>query len=187
MPHVDLNETMTTEATTPPRKQLGLLLWLAGMVGAGSLLPVLPSLLSNLTSADLPVSVWVLQAATLVQTSVLLAVAVLGGVFLAPQVGLSAPAAEAAVSHRSVIDAIRPQLLPGIAGGLVGGVAISVFSLILLPHLPAEFVAAGRKLSLPLVTRLLYGGISEEILVRWGLMTLLVWLPTARYRNEKAK
>ncbi len=168
---------MTTEATTPPRKELGLLLWLAGMVGAGSLLPVLPSLLSNLPSGDLPDSLWVLQAATLAQTGVLLAVAVLVGVFLAPQVGLSAPAAEAAVSHRSVIDALRPQLLPGIAGGLVGGVAISAFSLILLPHLPAEFVAAGRKLSPPLVTRMLYGGISEEVLMRWGLMTLLVWLP----------
>lgn len=45
---------MTTEATTPPRKQLGLLLWLAGMVGACSLLLVLPSLLSNLTMATFP-------------------------------------------------------------------------------------------------------------------------------------
>jgi len=25
--------------------------------------------------------------------------------------------------------------------------------------------------------RLLYGGITEEILLRWGLMTLLAWLP----------
>ena len=187
MPHVELNETMTTEATTPPRKELGLLLWLAGMVGAGSLLPVLPSLLSNLSTADLPVSVWVLQAATLAQTGVLLAVAVLVGVFLAPQVRLSAPAAEAAVSRRSVIDAFRPQLLSGIAGGLVGGMAISVFSLILLPHLPAEFVAAARKLSLPLLPRLLYGGISEEILMRWGLMTFLVWLPYRTIQKREGK
>ena len=85
------------------------------------------------------------------QTGVLLAVAVLVGVFLAPQVRLLAPAAEAAVSRRSVIDALRPQLLSGIVGGLVGGMAISVFSLILLPHLPAEFVAAAKKLSLPLL------------------------------------
>ncbi len=168
---------MTTEATTASRMRLGLLLWFAEMVGVGSLQPVLPSLLSNLTSADPPVSLLVLQTAALVQTSVLLVVAVLVGVFLAPQVGLSAPAAEAAVSRRSVIDALRPQLLPGIGGGLAGGIAISAFSLMLLPHLPAEFVAAGRKLSLPLATRMLYGGISEEILMRWGLMTFLVWLP----------
>ncbi len=177
MPHTELNETSTTEVKTPHRKRLGLLLWLAGMVGVGSLLPVLPSLLSNLSTADLPVSVWVLQAATLAQTGVLMAVAVFVGVFLAPQVKLSAPAAEAAVSRRSVIDALRPQILWGIGGGLVGGVVLFVFTLILIPHLPEEFVAVTRKLSLPLLTRLLYGGISEEVLIRWGLMTFLVWLP----------
>jgi len=28
---------------------------------------------------------------------------------------------------------------------------------------------------MPFVTRLLYGGITEELLLRWGLMTLLAW------------
>ena len=28
---------------------------------------------------------------------------------------------------------------------------------------------------MPLLTRLLYGGITEELLLRWGLLTLLVW------------
>jgi len=28
---------------------------------------------------------------------------------------------------------------------------------------------------LPLAVRVLYGGITEEVLVRWGLMTVLVW------------
>ena len=46
-----------------------------------------------------------------------------------------------------------------------------------LPILPPEFVAAGEKLTMPLSTRFLYGGITEELLVRWGLMTLIVWLP----------
>ena len=35
-------------------------------------------------------------------------------------------------------------------------------------------IAAFGKL-VPLPTRLLYGGITEEVLLRWGLMTLLVW------------
>ena len=29
---------------------------------------------------------------------------------------------------------------------------------------------------MPLAVRLLYGGITEELLMRWGLMTFLVWL-----------
>ena len=178
---------MTNVATVHAKKRLGLLLWLAGMIGAGSLLPVLPSLVSDLSSADLTVPIWLLQVVTLAQTAVLLAVAVFLGVVLAPKVGLSAPAAEAAVMHRSVIEALRPQILPGITGGLVGGMAIAAVSLILLPHLPAEFVVAAKKLSPPLLTRLLYGGISEEVLMRWGLMTLLVWLPYRTMQKGEGK
>ena len=35
--------------------------------------------------------------------------------------------------------------------------------------------AEGLNKFLPVVLRLLYGGITEEVLLRWGLMTLLVW------------
>ena len=30
--------------------------------------------------------------------------------------------------------------------------------------------------AMPLVVKLLYGGITEELMVRWGVMTLLLWL-----------
>ena len=168
---------MRAEAVQVPRKQLGVLLWLAGMVGGVSLLPVLPSIVSTLSDVELPISVGLLRAVALAQTGVLLAVAVLIGVFLASRVGLRAPVAEAIVSRRSIMAALRPQLGPGIVGGLVGGLAVSIVALLLLPYVPEEFVAAARRLSLPLSVRFLYGGITEELLVRWGLMTLLVWLP----------
>ena len=42
--------------------------------------------------------------------------------------------------------------------------------------MPAEFLKSNQALSVPLLTRILYGGITEEILLRWGVMTLLVWL-----------
>lgn len=178
---------MTNNVTISAKKQLGLLLWLLGMVGVVSLLPALPSILSKLSSEDYHVTIWVIQAASLVQTGVLMAVAVLIGVFLGPQVRLSSPAAEAAVSRRSIIDALRPQIAPGLMGGIIGGVAISVFSLIFLSHLPTEFVAEVRKFSLPLLTRLLYGGISEEVLMRLGLMTFLVWLPYRIIQKRKGE
>jgi len=44
----------------------------------------------------------------------------------------------------------------------------------LLPEVVAIIAELGRLLPLP--TRLLYGGITEELLLRWGLMTLLVWV-----------
>jgi membrane protease YdiL (CAAX protease family) len=32
------------------------------------------------------------------------------------------------------------------------------------------------RFAIPIVARVLYGGITEELLLRWGLMTALVWL-----------
>ena len=113
----------------------------------------------------------------MIQPGILLALAVLGGVALAPKVGLSSPAAEAAASGTPVGPAFKPQIVPGIIGGLLGGGAIVAATLLAKPFLSAETVARiaafGRLLPVP--TRLLYGGITEELLLRWGLMTLLVW------------
>jgi membrane protease YdiL (CAAX protease family) len=41
---------------------------------------------------------------------------------------------------------------------------------------PAEVQAAQGRIAMPFVVRILYGGITEEVLLRWGFMTLLVWL-----------
>ena len=39
---------------------------------------------------------------------------------------------------------------------------------------------------MPLLTRLLYGGIVEELLLRWGIMSLFVWLAWRRERRAPA-
>ena len=114
---------------------------------------------------------------TLIQPAILLTIATALGVWLAPKVNLSAPATQAFVNGKSIANALKPQLLPGILGGLVGGIAIVLFAQWWLPNLPAEFVAAAETTTLPMLTRFLYGGITEEILLRWGFMTLLVWIP----------
>jgi hypothetical protein len=40
---------------------------------------------------------------------------------------------------------------------------------------------------LPLPTRLLYGGITEELLLRWGFMTLLVWIGWRLFQKRQNK
>jgi membrane protease YdiL (CAAX protease family) len=55
--------------------------------------------------------------------------------------------------------------------------------------LPPEVVARISEFGrfVPLVTRLLYGGVTEELLIRWGLMTLLVWAAWRLFQKGRDK
>lgn len=149
-----------------PTFRLGVALWLAGMAG------VLTTLLIPLTPPeDAELSVWMVRGLGLLQNSVVLALAVWAGVKLAPKVNLHAPTFEALAQRRDLSTALRPQVAPGITGGVLGGVglvAVSFFT-------PDALAGMEEIFDPPLVMRLLYGGITEELLVRWGLMTFFLW------------
>lgn len=150
-------------------------MWLAGLGGIISLwwinLPI-PE------TEELGLPVWGLKLLSFVQPTILLSIAVLLGVFLAHKVGLSAPLAEAISNKMAISPAIQPQLLPGMIGGLAGGIVLTALQWSAKLLLPPNFVMKSEVLSsnTPLFTRLLYGGITEELMLRWGLMTLLVWI-----------
>ena len=103
--------------------------------------------------------------------------AVLVGVWLAERVGLHAPAAEAAARGDGFLAKLRPQILPGVLAGLASGVVIVLSWVVAKPFLTAEFIARAQEFNtfMPAATRLLYGGFTEELLLRWGVMTFLVW------------
>jgi len=154
-----------------PRLRLGASLWLAGMAGVVVLsLTVIPQLLEN---APRSVPLGVAVAASVAQSGVLLALAVWAGVAFSRPLGLGAPAIEAALLGTGGWPALKRQLLPAaIVGIFVGGL------LALLAHIaPSELLALGQAIEIPVAAKLLYGGVTEEMLMRWGLMTLLIWLP----------
>lgn len=120
---------------------------------------------------NLPVPLETLQIVTAAQSVVLILFAAAIGSLLSFKVGLRAPAISAILTRGNVYDALRPQLLPGVIGGVIGALVILGF----YAFAPADLAAIQSKSSIPLVARVLYGGISEEVLVRWGLMTFFVW------------
>ncbi len=164
------------------KKRLFLILWLAGIIG------VLSFLLIDLSAliAALPVQPGdpdemphpaLLKLASVFQPAVLTTIAVLVGVLLAGRVGLHSPAAEAWAKGEDPIEPLRRQIVPGIVAGIAGGAAIALSWVISKPFLSAEFIdrAEGFNKLVPHAVRLLYGGFTEEILLRWGFMTFLVW------------
>lgn len=161
------------------QKRLFLILFFAGFCGVltillvdiAALLPLLP------TTTETPTITPALKLLSLVQPALLLAVAVVVGIALAPRVGLSAPAAEALAAGRGFFKALQPQIVPGVIGGLLGGVSIVLISVLSKPFLlPDTIDRISRFIKvMPLPMRILYGGITEEVLLRWGFMTLIVW------------
>jgi hypothetical protein len=163
------------------KTKLFIILWLAGMAGVLSFLLVdLDALLKSLPlpeGTEIPVFTPALKLLSLIQPAVIMSLAVLIGVALAGKVRLHAPAAEAAASGEKFWLTLKPQIIPGILGGLGGGLAIVLMGSMSKWFLPPETLTRITELGklLPIPTRLLYGGVTEELLLRWGVMTLLVW------------
>ena len=153
-----------------PAFRLGLLLWLLSMVGAA--VAAAEDLPRFLQGHSIPIPMWLLITISLAQTGVLLAVAVWAGVALSPAVGLRAPACDAALRARPVLPAVTPQVVPALLAGALGAGGL----LILSRYTPPDLAQVGERFSPSLLARLLYGGITEEVLIRWGVMTTLLWL-----------
>lgn len=124
---------------------------------------------------DLPVPA--LVALSVLTPTVLLVAAVAVGVVLAPKLGFRSLVYDRATGGPPVLERLRPQLSGALFVG--AGFAVAVFALdaVFAPFVPG-FAARPTTIgplfaSLPV--RLLYGGITEELLLRWGFMTLVAW------------
>lgn len=156
------------QAFLTPGRRLGLILWAAGMAGVASItLTLVPGLAED---AGAPAPLWLISLASIAQSGALLALAVWAGVRLAPRVGLGAPALAALAAGARFGPALRGQVGPGLLGGAIGGLLLQVAWLLEPDGIPAAAAA-----EVPRLVRVLYGGITEELLTRWGLMTVLLW------------
>lgn len=121
----------------------------------------------------------VLVALAVGQSTVLVGIAAAIGAFTAPAVGFEAPAFAAVFGPGAVWPALEPQLLPAVAVSLAGSaVFLLAYYGVFRPRLDERSVRVMERLRLDLgiLGRVLYGGVAEEILARWGLVSLLAWL-----------
>ncbi len=160
-----------------PLFRVGAGLWLAGMIGVLSTL-LMPIPLPEGT--ELPMPIWVAKLLNLIQPTLLLILAVWAGTKLAPSVGLDAPVLRAAVEGEDIEAILQARRTPALIGVVLGGAVLLVANAVMPPALEE----AGRQFQPPLLTRLLYGGITEEVLIRWGLMTVLLWGGWRLFQSE---
>jgi membrane protease YdiL (CAAX protease family) len=172
------------------KNRLFLILFCLGFLGVLSILLIdLSAVAALIPAADVPRITPAIKILSLIQPTVLVGVAVLIGIVFAPKVGLSAPASEAFAAGEQVWPVLKSQILPGVVGGVIGGLAILLTHAVFKPLLTTETVGRITRFGslLPIPMRLLYGGLTEEVLIRWGVMTLLVWITWRLFQKRLAK
>ncbi|HVL75952.1 MAG TPA: CPBP family intramembrane glutamic endopeptidase [Noviherbaspirillum sp.] len=152
-----------------------------GLIGVASLpLVFVPALRAGALGGAMPdLPLPALVALMLVNPLVLLAIGAALGAALAPRVRLRSFIAMPEVKHEEPI-ALRSAAPLAVAFGLLLAAATVVLDLALAPLMSEQWSSAvAAQMQQPvlpaLVTGMLYGGITEEILLRWGLMSLLMW------------
>jgi len=153
-------------------------LFAAGMFGVVAVLPYIVH--SFFSTRILPLPLWVVLCAQSAQAAVLIAAAVAIGIALGKRCGLRAPILEAWLGGEPV-----RRRLPGIlalsvpAGVIASAIIIVAEKYFFQPRLPQLARAALHGVSAPAWQAFLasfYGGITEELLLRFGVLTLLAWL-----------
>lgn len=156
--------------------RLGVLVFLIGFTGVVSTLLMDMPLPEGVKDIVLEVfTPWQLKLLNLINPTILLLISVTMGVLLYDKVGFKLPIIERVISKHK-IQKSSGLLKYGVIGGLISGLLIALVAISFQPILPTEFIEMGEKFKPPLITKFLYGGLTEEILMRFGVMTFVVWL-----------
>ena len=158
--------------------KLGLTLFFLGFLGILTILTV------NIPLDLLPkevleeISPQALKYMILINPTIFMTVAVVTGTLLYDKVGFSVPTISSILKLNIEEPEIKfsEQLKFGILFGLLAGILVTVTGLIFRSSIPLEFIELSDKIKITTLARFGYGGFTEEILMRFGLMTLFVWI-----------
>jgi hypothetical protein len=165
-----------------------MILLIACIFGTIAVMPYAVTLQGELLQ-NLPVPLYVLLAAQLIQSIVLFGIAIFVGLHLAKKVGLGLPILEGWLEGREVKSYLRSIFGISIGLGILAGILIIGLDLL--------FSFAGVPISLTQASitppawqgflASFYGGINEEVLLRLFVMTLITWMIFKIKSTEEGK
>jgi membrane protease YdiL (CAAX protease family) len=141
---------------------------------------------SSLQNTPLPIPLAVLLPIQWLETTILYGVIAALGLWIAGRIGLGLPLLESWLAGRPEWQRLRRYALPAILAGLLVGVVILVIDgLVFAPYLKALLNPSGANPSPASIPSppawqgflaSFYGGITEEILLRLFVLSLLAWI-----------
>ncbi|MFQ5342456.1 MAG: CPBP family intramembrane glutamic endopeptidase [Anaerolineae bacterium] len=161
------------------------LLMLGAVIGLLGIIPYSLSLSGPLP--PLPIPLWLLLILQIGENLVLFAVAVGLGLSLGRKVGLGAPILRGWLAGEpDVPSRFRLLLAPASMAGAASAIAILALEVgVFAPRLSASPEISTGPPAWQGFLASFYGGINEELLLRFGVMTLLVWLGSKLTRSEQ--
>ncbi|WMJ73913.1 CPBP family intramembrane glutamic endopeptidase [Cytophagaceae bacterium ABcell3] len=166
---------------------IGVVLFLLGFVGVLSLLtmPFNVEAIPEEAREDLleQFSPDQLQLLNLINPTLILLVCTFIGVKFSPKVNLEVPTLEKALEGGSWKNSLIGQVKSGFWGGVIGGVLIVLMYALFRPLLPVNYLEIEEVSQPSVIARFLYGGITEEIMMRYGVMTLVIWIISKFTKN----
>lgn len=162
-----------------------LLLLACAVFGVAASFPFVISLYED-KLADSPLPLPAVFGLALVQNTVILGVTIGLGLLMTAKVGLpGTPLIDDWRAGKSIAERVRAIIQPALITGLGVGIAVLLmFSLLLRNEIPR--LPVGKAAMLPIWKRFLlcfYGGLTEEIMMRIFLFSLLIWLLSKVWRS----
>lgn len=136
------------------------------------------------TAVPSGLSLPLLAVLSAVNPLLLLSVACLFGAYAAPRVGLQSYVIDRTGTGDGIWQRLRSDIGLAVGIGIIGGILIVVLDAVMMPFvaqdLPQSVIGATRPTVLDVFAyvpvRFLYGGITEELMLRFGLMSVLVFV-----------
>ncbi|WP_300672747.1 CPBP family intramembrane glutamic endopeptidase [Soonwooa sp.] len=167
----------------PPKLRLGILLFVFGFIGILSILTMeIPVSENTKLEMEKILTPFQFKLLSLMNPTIMLIILVTVGTLVYEKVNFKLPFFEKiAFKDNSKIE-WQVILKFGILGGILGGTLLTIVSNIFHNYIPLEL----EKFKPNVLNRFFYGGITEEILMRFGIMTFLVWILFKISKNKNS-
>ncbi len=144
-----------------------------GIIGVIAFCPVVPKVIRRAVppEREIRLSAPAIILATLIQTSLIVIACAALGARIGPSLGLRSLLFGAGAEPAGLARSLTWAIVAGVIAGSVGGAIAVPFAKPLVAYLR----------EIPMIARLLYGGFTEEVIIRWGFMTGIVWLLTKAF------
>jgi hypothetical protein len=157
--------------------QFGILFGLGMIVIAAELWRKFPIVQQELqeSAASLP-PLWVIIFSAIIKNAVILAIPVSIGIICTRSLNLHSHLIDRLVFHKLSSIPFRQELIWSIGIGLIAAALMLLFDHLMQPYLPQSFKDVASAQPQDVLAGIFLGGIIEEIVMRWGIMSSFVWL-----------